>query len=142
MHAGGRRKKLAFLALAHDRCPDELLADFQQYYALDLWSMGLDGDEATRDVLRCAALAYQLPADGRVWRTLNPAGQHDQKTRLLRQMELNQRSWAWAHTKDAESKSNQPEPMLLDGEEEAYEEAVARQEASRADVADALGIKI
>ena len=100
------------------------------------------GSDDPPDLPRCAALAYQLPRDGRVWRALDPAGQHDQKTRLLRQMELNQRSWAWAHTKEAESGANQPEPILLDGEQDAYEAAVERQEEARASVAASLGIEI
>lgn len=61
---------------------------------------------------------------------------------MLRRMELNQRSWAWAHTKDAEKKANEPQPILLDGEREAHDAAVEEQRRTSAEVADAFSLDI
>lgn len=122
---------------------DELLADFQEVYHMNLWVLGLGGDSfPTRDLYRIAALAYQLPPTSRVRRAIEPAKAHDQTVRLLRQIEYNQRMWHWAHTKDAKDESTAPEPHLLPGEEEAYERAVAHAEDEAARTAEALGIKL
>lgn len=143
MHRRPRRgKKLAFLALALARHHDELLADFQQTYGMDVWD-DLEEMAASDDPpLRLAALAYQLPAASRTRAALNPAASHSTEATLLRQIELNQRYWAWAHTKDAERQENEPEPMWLAGEEQEHERAVEREESMALMVAGALGIEI
>lgn len=92
--------------------------------------------------MRMAALAYQLAPDSRTRTMLNPAGAHGTEALLLRQMELNQRAWAWAHTKDGERGENEPEPIWLAGEEQAHELRVEREENKALTVADALGIGI
>ena len=74
-------------------------------------------------------------------RALAPATAHSDELLMLRRMELNQRGWAWAHTKDAESKSNQPQPVLLDGEQDAHDAAVEEQQRVAEDVAAAFGIE-
>ena len=123
--------------------PDELLADFQQYYGMNLWVFGLGGSSfPTRDLWRVAALAYQLPSDGRVWRAIVPTRAHGQDVRLLRLIEYNQRVWHWAHTEDAKNKETAPEPLLLPGEEAAYERAVANAEDEAARTAEVFGIKL
>lgn len=123
--------------------PDELLADFQQTYHMNLAIFGLGGDDfPTRDLWRIAALAYQLPRDGRVWSAMEPTGAHGQAVMLLRQIEHNQRLWHWAHTKDAKDKGTAPDPLLLPGEQEAYERAVTNAEDEAERTAAALGIKL
>lgn len=104
--------------------------------------MGLDGDETTTEVARAAALARQLPHDGRVWRAVAPEASNSDELVMLRRIEHNQRMWHWAHTKDAESKSNEPEPVLLRGEQEAHDRAVEQQERTSRDVASAFGIDL
>lgn len=109
---------------------------------MDVWD-DLEEMAASDDPpLRLAALAYQLPADSRTRRAVNPAGAHSTEATLLRQIELNQRYWAWAHTKDAERQENEPEPMWLAGEEQAHERAVEHEENVALMVAGALGIEI
>lgn len=102
--------------------------------------MGLDGDDTTPDILRCAVLCYQLPRDGRVWRATNPALAHDTATQLLRQIELDLRTWHWANTDSAKDESTRPEPIMLDGEEEAIERRVDEQIEAAAEIARRLGL--
>jgi hypothetical protein len=61
---------------------------------------------------------------------------------MLRRMELNQRRWHWAHTKGAESGSDEPQPVLLDGEREALDAAEEAQRRNAESVADAFGIDL
>lgn len=89
-----------------------------------------------------SALAFQLPPDGRVWTAVEPTRGHGMAVRLLRLIEYNQRMWHWAHTEDAKNKESAPEPTLLPGEEEAYEQAVESAEDEAAKTAEALGIKL
>lgn len=69
-----------------------------------------------------AALAWQLPKTSRTWRKVEPVLENQTESYLLRQIELNQRMWAWAHTKDAQSGTNEPAPIMLPGEKELSEE--------------------
>lgn len=135
-------KKLAFLALALIAHHDELLADFQQVYGMDVWDALDEALESDEPPLRLAALAYQLPPDSRVRSALHPAGSNSPELMMLRQMELNQRMWAWGHTKDGERGENEPEPIWLRGEEQEHERRVEHEENMSLMVADALGIDI
>lgn len=130
------------LGWAMEHAPDELLADFQQTYGLNAWALGVLGDETTADVLRAAALAAQLPHNSRTFRVMEPSLQNGTIERLLRQIELNQRSWAWAHSKDAKNNVNEPQPMTLPGEQESVEAARERAEADAMAVASAFHIDI
>ena len=123
------------------RFADELLADFQQYYSLDLWEMRLDTDDCTREVLRASALARQLPPESRLKQSLLPDS-HSLEVQLLREIEYNQRLWHWANTEEAKKKDTAPQRMLLPGEEDAYENAVADAEREAIRMADRLGIKL
>ena len=122
--------------------PDELLADFQQFYGLNIWNYNLMADETTSEVLYVAALAYQLPREGRCWAAIDRAGSHSEEAELLRQMEHNQRIWHWANTKEAKNKDTAPQPMQLPGEEEAHERAVEHAERDSVRVAELLGLEI
>jgi hypothetical protein len=112
-----------------------------QYYHLDLWGTEW-GRLADGEAARLAALAYQLPRDGRTWRVVDPAGANSAELQMLRRMELNQRRWHWAHTKGAESGSDEPQPVLLDGEREALDAAEEAQRRNAESVADAFGIDL
>ena len=136
---GAQGKKLAFLAFATERCPDELMADFLQTYRIDVW--GVDwASICDGDVGRYAALAYQLPHTSRTWMVFEPTLVNDTADYLLRRIELNQRVWQWAHTKDAEHKVNEPAPLTLPGEAERNEERERKAEVDAASVAAAFGI--
>ena len=110
-------------------------------YHVDVWGTDwerLGDDEAAR----LAALTYQLPKAGRVWTAIAPAASHSMETQLLREIELNQRIWHWAHTDQAKDESTAPQPITLPGEQEAHEAAVERELQNAADVAALLGINI
>ena len=102
--------------------------------------MGLGSDETHRDVLRAAALARQLPHDSRTVVSMVPVAQNSTAEHLLRQIEVNQRAWHWAHTKDAKNGANQPKWLTLPGEEEQAEIEREREERVAMKVADSLGL--
>lgn len=118
-------------------CPDELLADFQQYYGLDLWSINLSADAPRRQVRRAAILAAQLPNDGRVMGAISPVGRHSTEAWLLRQIELDIRSLGGSG-----EDGRGPEPIWLDGEDEAHEAATERAEREAAALAASFGLNL
>ena len=61
---------------------------------------------------------------------------------MLRRIELNQRRWHWSHTKKAESGADEPQPILLEGEQELHEEQQERERREAYDVAAAFGIDV
>jgi hypothetical protein len=132
------------LALAETEHPDELLADFQQYYGIDLWWQLYSGLEKLPrlDVAHMAALAYQLPPDSRVKRAVDPTGSNSTELQMLRRIEYNQRCYAWSKTKDAEHKRNEPQPVLLAGEREDVERREREQKQAAVDVAEAFNLSM
>ena len=111
--------------LASTRYHDELLADFQQTYRIDLW--GTDWERLDEDAAaHLAALAYQLPPDSRV----------------MRAVEFNQRMWHWAHTDAAKGGTGEPERITLPGEDAAYESMVEREERNAERIAASFGLEL
>lgn len=98
--------------------------------------MDLDGYPTPSAIARAAILTAQLPRDSRVMRKVSPVGQHGTEAMLLRQIELDIRSLAG--TKDG----SDPQPILLEGEEEAHERAVEAEEANAEAMARAFGLKL
>ena len=127
------------LALGLAKYHDELYADFQQYYGIDLWQMDTVNDGY--DVRRAAILAAQLPIDARVHVAIDPRASVTLTDVLLRQIELNQRSFAYSFSKDAKNGSNAPESIELPGESEAREKAAQKAVDTSKSVADAFGLK-
>ena len=118
-----------------------MLADFQQYYSIDLWAIDWDvlGEDHAAHI---AALARQLPTDSRCMKSIAPASSYGIDVQLLRQIEHNQRVWHWANTKEAENKETAPEPISLPGEDEARQAQVESEQRNAIEVAAALGINI
>lgn len=98
--------------------------------------------EEPRDPYYLAALAWQLPRDKRVWSAYDPVGSHDTKTQLLRQLELDVRTFQWSFTEEAQKNGQEPEPYLLPGEEEAYERAEEREDRNAIELARYFGLNI
>lgn len=98
--------------------------------------MDLDGFPTLSATKRAAILTAQLPRDSRVMRKISPVGQHGTEAMLLRQIELDIRSLVG--TKDG----SDPQPILLEGEEEAHERAVEAEEANAEAMARAFGLKL
>lgn len=119
------------------------MADFQETYGLNLWALCPPSqEETTPDVLRAAALAYQLHPSSRVRGAIEPEHSHGLVAQLLREIEHNQRVWHWANTKEAEKPDTEPERILLAGEEQAHEEAVERAQAAAVGLAEKMGLKL
>lgn len=85
--------------------PDELRADFQQYYGLNIDGMGTDYSYS-----HAAVLVTQLPPNCRIAVKENPDAAWDTQTWFMWQMEHSLRVLAWQNTKDAQKKRNQPKP--------------------------------
>lgn len=87
--------------------PDELEADFQQYYGLDI-----------ADVLppRAARLMFQLPRECRVFAKIAPASQWGWNEIMLNKLTYLAELLVWMKTKDATKKSprNKPKPFVPD----------------------------
>ena len=119
------------------------MADFQETYGLNLWAMCPPSlDKTTTEVLRAAALAYQLHPSSRVKGAMAPEHSHGIVAQLLREIEHNQRLWHWANTKEAEKSDTEPERILLPGEEQAHEDAVERAQAAAISLAEKMGLKL
>ena len=91
---------------------------------------------------RFAALAWQLPSTSRLWRALDPKNGYDHATLLLRQLEYDVRSFHWAFTEDGKNKANEPEPLMLPGEEEARKRAEEEADSAALEVARIFGLSI
>ena len=87
-------------------------------------------------------LAYQLPKDSRTKTAIAPAAAHSLEAHLLREIELNQRIWHWANTKEAKNKETAPERIDLPGEEEAHKRAVEETEMQAIRTAEILGLML
>lgn len=95
------------------RHPDELLADFQQFYQMNLndFRDALDGDETTDEVLRLAALCAQLPRGSRTMRAASPALEWTDEAYLLARVEHAVRHLAWMLSEDGAKGANRPRPL-------------------------------
>lgn len=127
--------------MATNEYQDELLADFQQTYHLELWGIdwnALDDGSAAH----LAALAYQLPKDSRTKSAIAPAAAYGIDVLLLREIEHNQRMWHWANTEEAKNKETAPECMTLPGEDEMHQAMVEQEQQNAIEVAAILGINI
>lgn len=86
--------------------PDELRADFQQFYGLNI-----DGAGREYGMLHAAALAAQLPREARCVRLENPETQWGDGLYMLRAAEHTLRVLAWQQTEDAAKRRNFPKPL-------------------------------
>ena len=111
--------------------PDELEADFQQYYGLDAWAM-TGGTETTYDVLRAASLCAQLPGGSRVRRKYNPDEDWGLSEQLLRLVEYDVRSVLWAVASKKGTKP--PKPLELPSDREKRKNRPRTVERERAEV--------
>lgn len=86
------------------RYPDELRADFQQFYGLNLDRMGAD---YTR--LHAAALCVQLPRESRIVRAMDPSAAWGDSEYIARATEHTLRVIAWQN--GGGRKSDFPRPL-------------------------------
>lgn len=93
------------LATVEDEYPDQLRADFQQYYGINLDGMGMDYSHA-----HAASLMVQLPQTSRVAKALNPDNEWSDAEYLLAAIEYDLRVLIWQKTKDGQKNRNRPKP--------------------------------
>lgn len=124
-------------ALRDRRC--EMVADFQQFYNLNLLAFELDVDEETPDVERASILAAQLPPDSRTMRSMSPLGAVTVTESLLRSLEYDLRLFMYSMA-TKESRGEEPEPYWFDGELEAAERRRNAEAQRSVRVADKFGL--
>lgn len=88
------------------RYPEELRADLQQYYGLNLDGMGVDYSYS-----HAAILVKQLPQSSRLYRVSDSNYRWSEEAWLLWHIEHDLRVLAWQQTKDAQKKRNYPDPL-------------------------------
>lgn len=118
---------------------EELYADFQEYYGLDLWALDIWGDEYTYDVRRASVLAAQLPRNSRAMCAIDPLNGVSKTDMFLREIEHHWRGWIWAHSEDGKNRTNEPEPIRFEGEEDMRQRARERAVQQSRQVARAFG---
>lgn len=87
-------------------CPDELRADFQEHYHLNIDGMGCD-----YTVSHAAALAAQLPLGSRCVRHDNPQAEWTQGEYILAEVAYGIALLVWMQTKDGQKGVNRPKRM-------------------------------
>ena len=97
-----------------DESGDEMRADFQQYYGLNLDDMGSE-----YSYIHAATLLTQLPKTSRIASKRNPDNEWDEQTRILAHLEYDVRRLAWSMTKDAQHRRNEPKPLPSPSERQA-----------------------
>lgn len=116
--------------------PDELRADLQQFYGLDLDRMG-----EAYTAAHAAALVRMLPRESRLARVESPALEWSEAEYLLARIEHTLRVLAWQRSKDGQHGRNYPEKLQTPYDRERARRVAASStpEAMRY-VADRLGI--
>lgn len=101
------------LAYSYIKHYDELYADFQSYYGLDLYDFeeDLSSTETSKNVLRAAILCEQLPRDSRTKRAISPALSWSDESYLLARCDYILRVIAWMFSADGSKGVNKPEPI-------------------------------
>lgn len=124
-----------FLAVCEEEYPDQLRADFQEYYRLNIDRMGSsDGFSHSH----AAVLAAQLPQHSRVFCAIDPNNAWTDEVMFLAHIEYGIRVLAWQQTKDGQKGRNQPKPHKTPAERRA---ALKRREGVNKALVDAtLGV--
>lgn len=111
--------------------PDELRADFQQFYTLDT-------DEFGRSVTwrRAASLAVMLPQGCRVFSAIDPEAEWTTQHWLLSRIEHGISLLLWAKTKDGQKGVNVPKMLSPNPARPRFDKA------DQAEVAAAFGLSV
>lgn len=122
------------LAVVWAQQRDGLTADFQQFYGLNAWAMGLDGDETTPEVRRAAVLLSQLPAESRLVIKECPDAAWRTEAQILRSIEYMIR----VINRNIVGKGDKPKPIELPSERAKHAEIIDKSVKSKAQVDAAL----
>ncbi len=106
---------------------DEIEADFQQFYSLDMWGLIRSGG-----IQRAARLFTQLPQQARYVKKIEPIASWDWSELYLMQIAFSIRQLVWSKTKGAQKKvpTGQPELVAPDFIHKAIKEAEKKRKAA------------
>ena len=121
------------LACLLARHPDELRADFQRFYGLNLDGMGVD-----YSTLHAALLAACLPRESATVRAERPEATWGDDTYLLAAIEYDLRVLAWQNSRDGAKGKNRPKPVQTPADVARIAAKVGNTDLK--DLADKLGI--
>lgn len=110
------------------------MADFRQFYGIDLPLAPEDGDLPRRALLWAA-----LPCESRTARRKNPALEWSTAEYLLRNVEYYVHLLWWSRTKDAKRGRNVPEPVPTPGQEAAARTRAGHALANKESITRRLG---
>ena len=113
--------------------PDEMRADFQRYYGLNLDGMGCD-----YSVAHAVSLCIALPRDSATVRAESPEAAWSDETYLLSAIEYDLRILIWQSTRDGQKGRNRPKPMQTPADVARVADKLAATDYER--IAAALGI--
>lgn len=107
---------------------DEIEADFQEFYNIDLWSLIWSGG-----IQRAARLFTQLPQKSRYVRKIEPLAAWEWSDLYLMQIAFSIRQLVWSKTKDAQKKvpTGQPQLVAPDFIHKAIKEANKKNEKAK-----------
>lgn len=127
------------LAAAWVNSKEEITADFQQYYGLNLWSYGLDGDQLTEQIRYAAVLCSQLPETSRLARKQNAGNEWGVEAHFLRLLEYELRLLLWGLS-DEKKRGDKPSAVLSPSEQARKQDLVEKAEAIESAVAAAFNL--
>ena len=113
--------------------PDELRADFQRFYGLNLDGMGCE-----YTVAHAAALASNLPPESATVRAMVPEAAWDAHTYLLSAIEYDLRVLVWQNSRDGQHNRNRPKRPQTPADVERIRKKTV--ETDFAAIAEALGL--
>lgn len=116
---------------------EELVADFRQFYSLDL---PVEGDEVD-DPVRMAALWRYLPRESRTVQRRSPDDRWSETDRLLWSIEYGVRCLAWMQSKDGSKGHNKPRPIETPGQSASAHKRAKSALSSRSEIDRILGLE-
>ena len=117
----------------------ELVADFRQYYGIDLPLTDNEIDSVA-DGTRWGILWEQLPSDSRMARLGQPDLAWGDAERLLHMMEYHLRVLVWQRSKDGSKDRNRPKPLQTPAERIRNRAAADSALAHKAEIDKVLGM--
>lgn len=140
---GGRGKKLGCFAAALIAWRAETVADFREFYGVDLpTGWGPAGEVTEADAARWQLLYSGLPARSRTGRLVDPDNAWGDAERLLRAIEYDVRQGFYMFTEDAKKRANRPRPLRSPGEAAGAAARAERAEAARGEIDEAFGMGV
>lgn len=120
-------------------CRAELVADFQQFYGIDL-PLYEDGMDSIDDGTRYGILWEQLPMESRTARHDFPDLFWGDTERLLHSIEYSLRVLTWQKSKDGSKGRNRPKPLQTPMERHRNRQAADAAIAHKAEIDKVLGM--